>query len=239
MATNSFFNQFNSTIEQSLIDALVVESIKIYGIDLYYLPRTYVNEDTVYGEDRISQFNSALACEMYIKSVDGFSGNGDFLSKFNIQIRDSMTLSVARTSFDTHIGSVINSRPREGDLIFFPLNNKVFEIKFVEHEPIFYQFGKLQMYDLKLELFEYSGELLNTGIALIDNLASSRSMVLESQALKTSSGFYLSTSTGYTLIQSGFDLDTLIGNYGADNDEIELENNAIEDWSESNPFGEL
>ena len=177
MVTNLFFNNFNFTSEQNLIDDLIIEAIKIYGIECYYLPRTLIKEDNLFGEDTLSKFERAFPLEMYIKNVEGFEGEGDFLSKFNIEIRDEMTLTVSRRRFGEEIHPSETTpanedqgigRPSEGDLIWFPLNGKIFEVKFVEHEAIFYQLGSLQTYDLRCELFEYSSERIDTGIPQID-----------------------------------------------------------------------
>ena len=129
-------------MEQSLIEDLVVESIQIYGVDVWYLPRTIASKDDILNEDDLSTFNDAYLVEMYVKSVDGFEGEGDFLSKFGLQIRDSITMTMAQRTYELEIGisSEIN-RPREGDLIYLPLNNKFFELQHVEHEAIFYQIG--------------------------------------------------------------------------------------------------
>ena len=171
MATNVFFNNFQASQEQLLIENLIIESIKIYGHDLYYLPRTRVAFDEIYKEDTLSEFNSAHFVDMYIKNVDGFDGDGDFISKFGLEIRDRVTFTIARRTFNDEVGSVVEiNRPREGDLIYFPLNRKVFEIKFVEHEAIFYQLGSLQTYDIQCELFEFSSEKFATGIQDIDLL---------------------------------------------------------------------
>jgi hypothetical protein len=157
-------------MEQSLIEDLVIESIRIYGIDVWYLPRTIVAKDDLLNEDDLSAFNQAYLVEMYVKSVDGFEGEGDFLSKFGLQIRDSVTMTMAQRVYDLEIGlnTEIN-RPREGDLIYLPLNKKFFEIQHVEHEAIFYQLGSLQTYDLRAELFEHSGERFLTGQNFIDD----------------------------------------------------------------------
>ena len=170
MAKNYYFENYENSMEQSLIEDLVVESIQIYGVDVWYIPRTIVAKDDILNEDDLSTFDNAYLVEMYVKSVDGFEGEGDFLSKFGLQIRDSITMTMAQRTYELEIGisSEIN-RPREGDLIYLPLNNKFFELQHVEHEAIFYQIGSLQTYDLRAELFEYSGETFNTGDATIDN----------------------------------------------------------------------
>ena len=157
-------------MEQHLIEDLVVESIKIYGVDTWYLPRTLNAKDDILNEDDLSSFDDAYQVEMYVKNVDSFEGEGDFLSKFGLQIRDSITLTIAQRTYNQEIGlnSTIN-RPREGDLIYLPLNKKYFVVQHVEHEAIFYQMGSLQTYDLRCDLFEYSGERFKTGQPELDN----------------------------------------------------------------------
>ena len=179
MATNVFFNNFNNSGEQDLIEDLIIESISIYGIDAYYLPKTYYDYDNLYGESDLGLFKEFYTTTMYINSVEGFGGEGDFLSKFGVEQRDTMTMSVARRTFEDEVGrsDLANiPRPREGDLIWFPLNQKLYSLSFVEHEPVFYQMGQLQFYELRLEMFEYSGERFSTGIQEIDQLEQQRSM---------------------------------------------------------------
>ena len=161
MSTSTLFNNFNSGIEQSLIEDLIIESIKIYGIDVYYLPLTIESKDLIFREETQADFNSAFPIEMYIKNTDRFEGEGDFLSKFGLEIRDKTTFTVAieriKHMRSTTGQSVVSGfRPKEGDLIWFPLPKKLFKISFVEHEAIFYQLGKLQTYDLTCELLEYN-----------------------------------------------------------------------------------
>ena len=130
MATSVFFNNFQSSQEQLLIENLIIESIKIYGHDTYYIPRIVRNKDQLYGNDPVSEYKNSYFVDMYIKDVNGFQGEGDFLSKFNLQIRDQVTLTIARRTFFDEVGSVENMvRPLEGDLIFFPLNRKVFVVE--------------------------------------------------------------------------------------------------------------
>jgi hypothetical protein len=170
MATNVFFQNYNYFNEQQLIDDLVIESIQIYGLDMVYLTRSLVSVDQILNEDDLSIFNAAYDMEMYVKSVDGFQGEGDFLSRFGLQIRDSATFSVAFRTFERYVTRIDTSkiRPNEGDLIYLPLNKKFFKIMHVEHESVFYQSGALQVYDLKCELFEYSNERFHTGVVEID-----------------------------------------------------------------------
>ena len=172
MATNFFFNNFGNSMEQNLIEDLVVESIKIYGIDLYYLPKRTVARDTIFREEELATYNTAHPVEMYIKNVDGFEGEGDFVSKFGIEIRDRITFTISRRSFASEIltQEATMVRPLEGDLIWFPLNRKMYKIMFVEHEAIFYQLGSLQTWDISCELFEYNNETFDTGIPEIDSV---------------------------------------------------------------------
>ena len=168
-------------MEQSLIEDLVVESIKIYGIDTMYLPRTMGAKDDLLNEDDLGTYNEAYEAEMYVKNVDGFEGEGDFLSKFGLQIRDSITLTIAMRTYETEVGihTEIN-RPREGDIIYLPLNRKMFVIQHVEHEAIFYQIGSLQTYDLRCELYEYSGERFDTGFPYLDDKFKDENLFIDS-----------------------------------------------------------
>jgi hypothetical protein len=171
MARNVYFTQGTKN-EQWLLEDIIIESLKIYGQDVYYIPRTLVNKDIVLGEDVLSTFDSAYEIEMYFEDVDDFQGQGTFLQKFGIEIEKSATLVVARRRWEQLISRIqvgrILTRPAEGDLIYFPLTKKLFEIRFVEHEDPFYQIGKLYTYKLRIETFQYASERINTGISEID-----------------------------------------------------------------------
>ncbi len=237
MATNFFFNNFQNSQEQLLIENLIIESIKIYGHDVFFIPRTPIAIDVIYGEDPLREYVSAIPIEMFIKNIEGFAGEGDFLSKFNIQIRDQITFSVARRIFSDEVGIYDDKvRPNEGDLIYFPLNRKIFEIKFVEHEAIFYQLGALQMYDLKCELFEYNNEYFDTGIEDIDKMMIKYSNSVENFALLTEDGLILTDEYEYPIVQGEYDINE--NDIMANNDEIEDEADSIIDFSERDPFSE-
>ena len=242
MATNLFFNNYAFTQEQNLIEDLIIESIKIYGVDCYYMPRTLVNEDVLFGEDTLSMFEQAHLLEMYIKSVDGFEGEGDFLSKFNIEIRDEMVLTISRRRFGEEVSDANSTeevgRPAEGDLIYFPLNNKIFEVKFVEHEAIFYQLGGLQTYDLRCELFEYSHERLNTGIAAIDSIEVVYSGDMSDFQILDEEGNALITEDGFALAQDGADFRVENNDKAANNEQFSTSSIDFIDFSETNPFSE-
>lgn len=158
--------------EHNLYQDLIIESIQIYGLDVKYIPRKLVQFDRLLGEDLISEFDKTYDIEMYIKSFDQFGGDGDFLSKFDVEVRDELVLQVARKRFTDVITADDEQviRPREGDLIFFPFSNRLFEIKFVEHEEVFYQVGKLFTYEIRCNLFEYNSEKFDTGVDVIDDI---------------------------------------------------------------------
>ena len=160
--------------EQNLFEDIIIESLKIYGQDLYYLPRDIVNEDSIFGQDVPSRFNSSYRLEMYIDNIEGFEGEGDLFTRFGVEIRDEATFVVARKRWESTVkkyDNEINSdRPKEGDLLYSPLSNKLFEITHVEHELPFYQLNNLPVYRLRAQLFEYNDEDLDTGIASIDNI---------------------------------------------------------------------
>ena len=158
--------------EQNLVEDLSIESIKINGRDMVYIPRTLLNEDKLFGEDNSAKFDDGYEMEMYIQSVNGFEGDGDILTKFGIQIRDRIELVVSRKRFEQEVTTYqpTITRPREGDLIFFPLSKTIFEINFVEHENPFYQLGKLYTYLLICETFTYGQEEIDTGFSVLDEL---------------------------------------------------------------------
>lgn len=248
--TNFYFNNFQNSMEQRLVEDLIIESIKIYGVEVYYMPRTFVNEDLLFDEATLSKFDYAYPIEMYIKSVDGFEGDGDFLSKFGLEIRDTVTLTVAMRRFEEEIQDTDTTdvgddygvgRPAEGDLIYLPLNGKIFEVKFVEHEAVFYQMGSLQMYDLRCELWEYSHERLDTGIPEIDGIEDAYSGDMGLYQLLDEDSNTLAMEDGSAMVIESYrieDTDNQANNeYYATQTRDGSAINFI-DWSESNPFGE-
>jgi hypothetical protein len=199
MARNRYFNQYTPVKqEQSLVEDLIIESIKIYGVDGYYLPRTHVNLDKIYGEDASMLFDDALEMELYIKSFDGFAGQEDFLSKFGLQIDESVTFVVSQKRFTQSLKTSIITeysynmltedgdellsnkndvseydyeaivRPREGDIIWVPLLKAMYEIKFTQNIENFYQLGKLYTYEMRCDRLEYSSERIDTDVTEID-----------------------------------------------------------------------
>jgi hypothetical protein len=204
---------------------------------MFYLPRTLNNKDEVYGTDDNSSYDEAILVELYIKNVDGFGGDGSFMSKFGLEIRDQVTLTIAKRVFEDEIGIARDFiRPREGDCIYFPLNRKIFQIKYVDNKPIYYPLGALQMFDLTCELFEYSGEQFNTGIPEIDDIQDKLSLNIYDYGVLTEDNFMLATEDGDYIVMETFNMNTIDPN--ADNDFIENEASQFLDFSERDPFSE-
>jgi hypothetical protein len=241
MATNFYFNNHENSQEQLLIEDLCIEAIKIHGIDVYYLPKTYGDYDYLYGEDDLATFSEFHECEMYINTVDGFGGEGDFLGKFGLEVRDQLTLSVARFSFENNVGLPAKLvRPREGDMLYFPLTGGLFTVQFVEHEPVFYQMGALQFYEIRAEKFEYSGERLNTGVEAIDQLEDKKSadIYLNSQWMLEDDLAPIHTEDGERIILEGFTelvQDTVTA---SESTFIETAADNFIDFTDTDPFSE-
>ena len=173
MARNVYFND-KVRSEQNLYEDIVIESLKIYGQDVYYLPRDIVAEDKIFGDDIPSRFNSSYKIEMYLENIEGFDGEGDLFTRLGVEIRDEATFVVSRRRWTQTVARMDNNvtsvRPLEGDLIYLPLTNKLFQINFVEHEQPFYQLSNLPVYKLRAQLFEYNDEDLDTGVEAIDQI---------------------------------------------------------------------
>ena len=175
MAINPHFLQ-GSQGEQRLVQDLINEHLKIYGIEVRYIPRKFVRQQTILREVQSSVFDDNFLLEAYVNTYDGYGGQGDIMTKFGVSLRDELTITISKERFEDFISPflaadddyTLSSRPREGDIIFFPLGQRLFEVKFVEHEQPFYQLGKNYVYQLKCELFEYEDEVLDTGIDVID-----------------------------------------------------------------------
>lgn len=193
MPTNVFFNHAVNT-EQHLYEDLVVESLRLYGHETFYLPREIVEEDTILGEDVQSKFGDAYSVEMYIENTDGFEGEGDLFSKFGVRVNDQVTFVISLRSWERFISLDSNLatglRPNEGDLVYLPLSGGLFEIKFVEHENPFYQVGKLFVFKLRCELFEYSGEDFDTGVSNIDLVEDQQAYSIEMTMESGGTGTY-------------------------------------------------
>ncbi len=177
MALNPFFLQ-GSPGEQRLVQDLINEQLKIYGVEVTYIPRKFVRKETILSEVTSSKFNDNFLLEAYVNTYDGYGGAGDILTKFGMSLRDELSLVISKERFQDFISPflsaepadeiVLSSRPKEGDLIYFPLGQRLFEVKFVEHEQPFYQLGKTYVYEIKCELFEYEDEVIDTSVDEID-----------------------------------------------------------------------
>jgi hypothetical protein len=277
MAVNKYFRNYSYGREQRVEDDLIVEAIKIYGVDVQYMPRTIFNEIEEFGEDPLSKFDLAVPVEVYVNNLENFQGEGDFLSKFNLEIRDQITLTMARrrwdqirtekmsdevgniylteTNPDTYSSntdnyllesgsangySISSSRPLEGDLIYIPFinngNGALYEVKFVEHERIFYQHGKLYTYEMTCELFRYSSERLDTGNTAVDIIESRASRdILDYSYLLENSDLLIAEDAGY-LVQE-FRVESFSSSA---NNELFTQKSFVDvDFSERNPFSEV
>jgi len=215
---NNVYFSHGTSNEQYLLEDLIVESLSIYGQQLLYLPRQLVSKDEILGEDRLSKFEHAYPIEMYFENVTDYGGQGQFITKFGLFNEHSATLTVARRRWDQMVArfgqTLLPLRPAEGDLIYFPLTKGLFEIKFVDHLDPFYQLGKLYVFRLQVELFQYSSEKLDTGVPEVDVFESLKS--------------YDETKNDPDDPQS----------FG-DNSKYDSESDSVLNFDESNPFGEV
>ncbi len=208
---------------------LVNEQIQMYGIDVYYIPRTFIREATIMQEVTSSAFRSYFVLEAYLENFDGYGGQGDLMSKFGIQVKDEVTLTISRDRYENYIAPFLNSRmlylmdspqddgqmatiqrPKEGDLIYFPLGRRLFEIKFVEHEKPFYQLGKGYVYELQCELFEYEDEVLDTSVDEIDSTLLNKGYITTINLTPVSNRAVVTSRTG-----TGYITDLVLLNEGS------------------------
>ena len=261
MPVNHYFqagNGIGDTSEKRLYEDLIIEGLKIYGQDVYYLPRTLVNQDLVLGEDVLSKFDQSYLVEMYIETTDGFAGEQELISKFGLEIRDDTTFVIAKRRWQDQVDNtatlIKDGRPNEGDLIYVPLFNSFFEISFVEDQEPFFQLGNLPVYKLRATKFEYSSERLDTGVTVIDEAEDNLSIdqlqfqfSLETATDGGTGAILLESSTGEInyLINEDYNLATQTRDY-ADNSTYETDAgfgttstaDDILDFEEKNPFGE-
>lgn len=277
---NKYFNNYDFAREQDLVEDLILESIKIYGHSVKYLPRTTVKNDHLFGEDVLSKFDESIEIEMYLKSMEGFEGDGQFLSKFGLEIRDQIVLTVSRKRFDQSITSpklmtevgynlifedgnnnepsrqfltgsaateawvqegsdYLNTlnRPREGDLIYFPMMDKIFEVMYVDDRPVHFQLGRMQSYDLRCELYEYSSERIDTGDSTIDSVEDENTLDTLNFQFTLEDGLgILKSEDGDSILQE-FTIETTAP--AANNAFFQFEADSILDFSERNPFSEV
>ena len=249
MATVNPYFQSGRTIgrasEQNLYEDLIIESMKIYGWEVYYLPRKSNSLDSILTEDPLNSYDYAYPIEMYLENTMGFAGDGELMSKFGLEIKDTGNFIVSRKRWAEVAGSTGNTilnRPAEGDLIYFPKSRSFFEIRKVEgHEP-FYQVGKLFVYKMMCELYQYSNEVFNTGVEEIDSLTIGASLVIGNHEILQENGesLLLETNAITPIVLEDYNLsDDSHVQIGADNEKFEENIDNILDFSERNPFGEV
>ena len=271
MATSVYFDKGTNT-EQTLYEDLIIEQLKVFGHDVYYLPRTLVKEDTLFGEDVLSKFDDAYGIEMFMEQVEGYGGEKELVAKFGLEIRDEATFVVSRRRWISLIGAdsnlIVSTRPNEGDLIYFPRLQKLFEINFVDHDDPFYQVDNLPVFKLYCSTFEYSSEQLDTGITAIDTIEDESSLDVlfyqitleqaadynENMALEDGDLLLEETDADNILSETDSAGNSLITEYGdyiisesyvidtideqATNIFIETQADSILNFTEGNPFGE-
>lgn len=245
MPTNFYFQSGNTsgtTNEQRLLEDLIIESIKIYGHDVYYLPRTTVKQDNILGEDVLSFFDTAYPIEMYLQNVQGWDGNSEIFTKFGISVTDQATFVVSKRRWEDSVSANDNSglqlptRPAEGDLIYFAKTKSMFEIKYVQHLDPFYQLGKFHIYSMNCELYQYSSEVFDTEISEIDAAQGKYTMDQLEFNVQTEAGDLLLTENNFSIILEQFSRKTQ--NPFSDNDDFASGRSDILDFTEVNPFGE-
>ena len=235
MPTNVYFDT-GTKPEQTLYEDLMIEQLKIYGQDVFYIPRTLVKEDNLFGEDTLSKFGDAYLIEMYFENVEGYEGEKEIMSKFGLQMNEDVTFIVARRRFEQLVSHdsnlIVKTRPNEGDLVYFPKVKKIFEITFVDHDDPFYQVHNLPAFKLKCKTFEYSSEDLDTGIAEIDAIETDNSLDMlsfqitmeQSSSTTFNEGIELEDGTGNLELETQTGgTDNIIGEDETGGDQIVLE----------------
>ena len=259
MAGNHHFqggNGIGNTNEKKLYEDLIIEGLKIYGHDVYYLPRTLVNQDLILGEDSLSKFDDSYLIEMYVETTEGLAGEQELISKFGLEIREETTFMLSKRRWNDAVDSyhtmIKEGRPNEGDIIYYPLLNKFFEISFVEDQEPFFQLGNLPVYKLRARTWEYSSERLDTGVTDIDSAEDQFSLdmlahqfmledgtgalQLENDSVSGDKNYFINeeyniqTQSTYA---DNLDLDAAAGFNTADTSDDIL------DFTERNPFGEV
>jgi hypothetical protein len=259
MAVNHYFQAgkgIGSSEEKRLYEDLIIEGLKIYGQDVYYLPRTLVNRDLILGEDMLSKFSSALLVEAYMETTEGFAGEQEIINKFGLEIREDTTFMISKRRFNDAVDEkatlIKDGRPNEGDIIYMPLMNSFFEIQFVQDQEPFFQLGQLPVYKLVCTRWEYSSEQIDTGVGTIDSAEDQYSLdqLAHQVSLENESGALLLENdaadgeSNYMLLET-YNLQTQ--SLYADNLDLDTEAgfdtastaDDILDFTERNPFGDV
>lgn len=238
MPVNPIFDFYNYEPEKELVQDILMEAIAVYGTNIYYIPRTEVKYDSLYGADEVATYDSYHIVEMYLKNVNGFEGEGTFLSKFNIQIRDQIVLTVAQRSWEIHVGQKAGLNvPKEGDLIWYPMMKRLFVIRYVNKRAMFYQIGDLQVYDLTCEFFEYSSERFNTGIPEVDKISSLHSTDMEAFSITDEEGNIVSDETDEPIADEQSEIEERMPER-TDTDIVQNESDDVAVFDEDDPWSE-
>ena len=245
MPTSVYFDT-GTTAEQRLYENLIIEQLSVFGQDVYYLPRKLVNKDTLFGEDASSSFNDAYIIEMYLDNIEGYEGQKEMMTRFGLDMQDEATWVVSKRRFEQLISLdqnlIVSTRPNEGDLIYYAKSKKLFEISFVDHDDPFYQLANLPVFKLRCRTFDYSHEVMTTGVTEIDAIETAQSLdALEYQVVletATESGTnYLITEDGDWIVSEDYLVSTI--DLSSDSDFFETQGDLILDFTERNPFGEV
>ena len=235
--TSVFFQNYEYTDEQQLLHDLIEESISIYGIDAYYLPRKLYSLDKLYTEDPQSYFDEAIPFDVYVKSADQFMGDRNLMSRFGLEIRDQVVFTFSQRAWARRIGDTHGfARPNEGDLIFFMPNKRLFEIRYVEKYSMLYPLGTLPTWDVTTELYEAAGQHFDTGVADIDAVETRTSEDSDRWAVCTVDGSPIATVGGDRWVVDTYSPDAI--DPLDQSTEIQTEADAVLDFSESDPFSE-
>jgi hypothetical protein len=245
MATNFYFQSGvpgGRSSEQLLVEDIIIECLKIYGFDVYYMPRQTVYQDNILNEDVLNKFDYAYPLEMYMSSNMGFEGEGDLLTKFGVEVRDTATFIVSRRRWDEVVARTgtaqLTTRPAEGDVLYFPLTKAFFEIMRVDSTDPFFQVGKLYVYKLECELLRFSSERFNTGVEEIDEIVDDKSMDVNDYNILLEDGTRIKYEyfTNSFMINEIYELENIIPNVSNETFRDEID---ILDFTEKNPFGEV
>jgi hypothetical protein len=248
VTVNPYFQSGRSigrSSEQNLYEDLIIESMKIYGFEAYYLPRKSNTLDSILTEDPLNTFDYAFPLEMYLENTMGFAGDGELMSKFGLEIRDTGNFIVSRKRWAEVVGSqnvTVLPRPAEGDIIYFPLTKSFFEIRKVEGQEPFFQIGKLFVYKMMCELYQFANERFNTGVDEIDNITAEATLDIDAHQLlqETGESLLLESNALTPIVLEDYNLSSDDhAQIGADNEAFEAKVNDVLDFSERNPFGEV
>lgn len=247
MATVNHYFQSGKTIgrlsEQNLYEDLIIESMKIYGFEIYYVPRKAFDEDKILTEDYLNSYEHAYPLEVYMENVGGFQGDGELLTKFGLEVRDSATFIVSKRRWIQTVGdtgnSVLENRPAEGDVIYFPLTKSFFEIRKVDSQNPFFQLGKLYIFRLSCELMQYSNEIFDTGVPEIDSVVDQLSQTVDNYEFLLESDDTLSLETYELSPLILEEYENLNAITDTENDLFDREASDVLDFSDKNPFGEV